>query len=577
MNIIFNEVSIEGFMSIDREVISLDDLGVVVVRGLNEYDPLFKSNGSGKSAIFDAILWGLTGYTSRGSSNVINRYQVPQTGTRVIIDFNLDDDHYKVTRTEGYEGGGKTLTIIKNDEDISGSTLTKSRDILREQLSFVNYDVLTSIIILSQGLSGRLSNLSPAHRKSRLEYLSNTDSVLEEIQAKVNGAYNEVVSELQELNSEKLKIESVISANNSTIASCNSKINEIKRNTDPDSEINEDNVDEYLKRVDELTSDITTLMDKYRSFNTMKSEHDSQLSRVTSRMQSLAVDIQRVANDWKSANSNRCPTCGKDLDDSGEILKSLSNSLMNMKSEYSELLDQKNDLDSKQIIDGSKYYDIATEYMRERDDIQSKLSRYEKSRASTSSYESTIVECNEVIEEKTEELKKVLEKIKSKEEELDIANFYKSAVSRRFRNFLLDGVIGYLNKRLAYYSEYLFSNEQVVYLESNKNNIDIRLGDSYFEDLSGGEGRRVDIILQLAQRDLSRSESGFNCNLLVLDEVLDYLDSDGIYSVLNMLEVESTSISTMMIVTHKDEISVPSDLELTVVKGEDRLSRITKL
>jgi DNA repair exonuclease SbcCD ATPase subunit len=116
----------------------------------------------------------------------------------------------------------------------------------------------------------------------------------------------------------------------------------------------------------------------------------------------------------------------------------------------------------------------------------------------------------------------------------------------------------------------------VVTLEIEGNNINIYLGTRRFEDLSGGEGRRVDIILQLIQRDLARNESGFSSNLMVLDEILDNLDATGADSVISLLEYKSPDINTMMIVSHKPDINIPSDKVITVVKDSDQISRIEK-
>ena len=133
-----------------------------------------------------------------------------------------------------------------------------------------------------------------------------------------------------------------------------------------------------------------------------------------------------------------------------------------------------------------------------------------------------------------------------------------------------------MNHKSEEYSPYLFERQGLVRLEIDGNNINIYLGNRRFEDLSGGEGRRVDIILQLIQRDLARNESGFSSNLLVLDEILDNLDATGADAVINLLEYKSPDINSLLIVSHKPDINIPSDSTLTVVKNSDQISRIMK-
>ena len=133
-----------------------------------------------------------------------------------------------------------------------------------------------------------------------------------------------------------------------------------------------------------------------------------------------------------------------------------------------------------------------------------------------------------------------------------------------------------MNHKSIEYSPYLFEKQGNVSLEIDGNNINIYLGNRRFEDLSGGEGRRVDIILQLIQRDLARNESGFSSNILVLDEILDNLDAIGADSVIRLLEYKSPDIDSMLIVSHKQDITIPSDRVIKVVKSKDQLSHISK-
>lgn len=82
--------------------------------------------------------------------------------------------------------------------------------------------------------------------------------------------------------------------------------------------------------------------------------------------------------------------------------------------------------------------------------------------------------------------------------------------------------------------------------------------------------------MQLIQRDLARNESGFTSNILVMDEILDNLDSVGADSVIRLLEHKSPDVETMLIVSHKQDITIPSDRVIKVVKSADQLSHISK-
>ena len=73
MNLRFDSIDIESFRSIDRAVVDLSNQGTVIVKGINEYEDNATSNGSGKSSIFEAIIYALFEETSSGEKDVANR------------------------------------------------------------------------------------------------------------------------------------------------------------------------------------------------------------------------------------------------------------------------------------------------------------------------------------------------------------------------------------------------------------------------------------------------------------------------------------------------------------------------
>ena len=70
-------------------------------------------------------------------------------------------------------------------------------------------------------------------------------------------------------------------------------------------------------------------------------------------------------------------------------------------------------------------------------------------------------------------------------------------------------------------------------------------------------------------------QSDFYCNLLVMDEAFDYLDDAGISNLLDLIDKESATVDTLMVITHKNDVYISSDKEMTVIKGEDGISRIS--
>lgn len=566
----------QGFMSFDELEFDLENLGLVQVKGKNEFEPKADSNGSGKSALFEMVIWLLTGHTSRGSSEVGN--QITGTGVYVEGNLSIDDHDYFIRRSKNHELYKSSLYVEKDGEDISGNTLTKSKAILSDELGELDYDTLTSIIILSQGLPSRLSTLKPSSRKSRLEELSNTEMYIEEVKSKLDKAIRSISEDQVGLSNKMVSIDTEINSLNLSISSNTRKLEDIRSKSNE--LISEE---EYLN----IEKELLTLRDALQKRGAKVQDLNSKLNKLksltsidTSTLERHKVDIQKLLDQYNSISASICPTCHTVLD-SPEKLQSMKDSISQ------RILELKQDC-GKILTSLSEYKDkiphIEEEISFNNKEISEinnnigvltmKCNNYKSYSTSTDflleSIDSSKLKISELENSKlglTKELQEITNKI-------SIANFYKSHVSRNFRAFLLEGVITYMNNKSKEYSPYLFDKQGYVSLKIEGNNINIYLGDRRFEDLSGGEGRRVDIILQLIQRDLAKNESGLSSNILVLDEILDYLDSAGINSVMSLVEHKSPDVGSMLVVTHKKDVVIPSDSTMTVVKSSNQISHL---
>lgn len=108
------------------------------------------------------------------------------------------------------------------------------------------------------------------------------------------------------------------------------------------------------------------------------------------------------------------------------------------------------------------------------------------------------------------------------------------------------------------------------------NDLDIAYCGKMFDNLSGGEKQRVDLILQFAIRNMLIFYLGADSNMLVLDEITDFLDKRSCDAVMSLVESELDSIDSVFIVSHHaEELELPIDSELHVVKDENGISEIT--
>lgn len=566
----------QGFMSFDECEFSLSDLGTVVVNGRNRFEPKADSNGSGKSALFDMIVWLLTGSTSRGASVVSN--EILENGVYVEGELYVDEDLYIIRRSKNHPEYGTNITISKNGEDISGDTMTDSKNILSSEFNDLDYDTLTSIIILSQGLPGRLSSLKPSSRKSRLEELSRTEHYIEDVKYKIDETISELCDKISTINSKILACDSEINTNQFNINNNQRKIDEI--NEKSEGLITAEQFTQLEVELEQANSELSDYQSEYNEIRFSIQKNDSSKRELNNELDRLKMDIYNLVLQFQSFTSAKCPTCGNDITDEtklNEMRSSVNSQLIEKKSRVGEIISG-----ISQIDDDSSALSLKLPPLQENinatkvliDDMTKQMNDFRSYNSSTDILKEAIESSKTIISDKTKQKSELESQRDNLNDELNIANFYKNQASRKFRSFLLEGVVEYMNHKSKQYSPYLFEKQGVVNLRINKNNIDIYLGDRKFENLSGGEGRRVDIILQIIQRDLAKNESGLSSNVLVLDEILDYLDSIGIESVLKLFEYKSPDINSLLIVTHKKDVKVPADTAYTVIKGSDQISNL---
>ena len=132
------------------------------------------------------------------------------------------------------------------------------------------------------------------------------------------------------------------------------------------------------------------------------------------------------------------------------------------------------------------------------------------------------------------------------------------------RKRILENYVPYLNKKI---NEYAYSLGLPHVCEINPDlTVDLTYmsrGVSYY-NLSRGERLRLDMATTVAFRDVM-AMLGKGCNLSLLDEVLDSaLDASGIHAALKFI---CSSAETVLLVTHREELSAGIDEKMFVVKS----------
>lgn len=150
-------------------------------RGITEIDfspissaVIIGENGAGKSSILDAITYALFGVargTSKSGDNADRLITAGEDFCRIELDFQMEKRLYRVIRKRDLAKQSTDLELFLNEEDqwinISCSTLKATQDKIHSLIR-VNYELFVSSVMIMQGKADSFTRKDPSERKELL-------------------------------------------------------------------------------------------------------------------------------------------------------------------------------------------------------------------------------------------------------------------------------------------------------------------------------------------------------------------------------------------------------------------------
>lgn len=617
MNLNFQNIKLHNFMSYQDADVSLNRHGYVLVSGINN-NPIdnAKSNGTGKSSLFSAISWVLTGLTSSGSKEVANIYL--DGTTSVELDFTVDSIPYKIIRTKN----PSNLKIFMNGEDKSGKGIRDTEKLLSEYLPDITYTLLNSVIILGQGLPQRFSNNTPSGRKEVLEKLSNSDFMITDLKTRVANRGAQLKMMLREVEDKITDLNARLDITSSQLENAETELSKL------DDKAFEQLSNDLIKEQTNIVNHKTAVALYDGQINEKETELNGlveQLAKASQKHQEdranlELIDIVDISNKIAEVSAEKtqlskeiiqldsvtdvCPTCGQKLPNVHKIdTTEKKKELQALQDKLAEYTYKKAEIE-KANTDTIKAFESA--FAVEQEQLNSKYTEVQKQlydvRSKRSAEDAEIKKCEMQIHEMQtalmnfETTKKSLEdnisslKLKISDykdrivcynkdvdtlsKHIDINSKMSTILSRDFRGYLLENVITFISNQAKQYAQDIFDNDKLEFLLDG-NNISIMYDSKDYEVLSGGEKQKIDVIIQLAIRDMLCSFLNFSSNILVLDEITDNLDIVGCQKMFNLISTKLNDVEAVYLISHhRDDFEIPYDDEITIIKGTDRISRI---
>lgn len=622
MDIKFKKLHIENFMSIGEADIDLSDRAFTLIEGINNNEnDNARSNGSGKSSIFESLVWTLTGNTMRGNKDVVNFNG--NDGALVTLEFIVDDNKFIVTRTKDHSKHKTNLFIEINGVDKSGKGIRDSEKLLAEYLPDLTPSLIGSVIVLGQGLPQKFTNNSPSGRKEVLEKLFKSDFMIQDLKDRISTRKGELNEELRKVQDSKLvaltKLESAID----TINLNNAKLKQLQEQDSLEFyadalhkeilEIEErqiqlkDEIDTYTIKRDNANTRISSAkIRKAEIIAEIDKEYESTKEYVSSNLNECKVNLNIATTELSKVKNIKdvCPTCGQKLPEVHKPdLKSYEQAVEDANVELGKWVEQLNEIKAeieKKKLSATKQLeeDIALcekellECSLKVDELKNRHSNndralIEKRRLFDENMDlqktrhiqiQQLVDSNERNEVIKDNLNLDIKECEETETEinnrLSIISKFNTVITRDFRGYLLNDIIKHINIKVKDFASLVFGTDLIEFT-LNGNNLLISYNSKEYEALSGGERQKVDLIIQFAIRDMLCRHTSFSSNIIVLDEIFDNLDDVGCQRILDLITTRLYDISSIFIITHHShELSIPYDDIVKVEKGLDGVTTI---
>lgn len=616
----FKKITVHNFGSYAHAELDLQNKGFCMVSGQNNYiKDGAASNGSGKSAMFSAICYALTGETVGGIKSGLKNINVEENDCWVELDFSYNKDQYIITRTLSPK---TDMKIIKNDIDISGKGIRESEKKLAEVLPEITKDLITSTIIMGQGNVTRFSSFSPSGRKELLEKLTKSDFMIEDLKGRICNRQTTLSAKIREY-------EDSLIANNTQLNISNNKLvglrKELSERVMPDFNaiLNQLRVDQFA-----LTSQLDTLKIESSSLELQLQAMSDELVRLTEakaaenaeelamynkkygelsvEKNTLTLKRGALLDEIKKlkAITDTCPTCGQSLPNIqkpstarqesevhqlDEQLKINADNFCKANAVHQQYLIEidgrhKQKLDIANANTASVRAQLNTKRDQENqlkyqlENIQIQINKQLYDQQHWAQYTKKLENDIGVHEQEVASIINIINITTSAKNELlehlAVVKKMDTLVKRDFRGYLLSNIIAYLDKKAKEYCEIVFGTSELS-LSLNGNALDITYCGKMFDLLSGGEKQRVDLIIQLAIRDMLITYLDLNANILVLDEITDFLDKKSCKAVMSLLENALQTVESVFIISHHEtELEISTDSHIQIIKNAHGISEL---
>lgn len=602
---------VENFLSFGEAEFDFEDAGLVLVEGENLDDKSARSNGSGKSAMIDALVWCLFGTTLRGYENdeVVNRKVGEDCAVLVVV----EDDHgeYGIYRSRRHSRTKNALTLSANGADASGPTNTETQEIVEKLLGCSKRTFLSSVVF-GQDRAYRFSSLTDKEQKDILDEVLGMERFTQAYSAARNKAA-EASAACDKLDREMERAEELRDQAGEEAEQLREKDESFEDERKGKLKVEREKLThakQWVKKNATGSSDkLKTEVEKAKKLEARAEESLLAIDKVRDEAFELRVVAQTKVSELRSQLKRHeglkgdCTTCGQLIDDvqhervlsdlkkkhtaATKTLEKAQAAVDQIEEKLTAAQQAAVDLrrasyNAQKTLAESAAADANAKAWKQRvTEYESRIAELEKE---TNPYAALAERVETKRKKYAKEAELLAEQLKAEESRAKLADFWVKAFSAKgLRSLLIDSSLPLLNEEAARISRAVTGGAITVEfsalseLKSGKTvdrfevKVDNKHGAGSYLGNSAGERAKVDLCVGLALQRLVASRSSASFNVCFFDEVFDHLDGAAHERVVDVLsEIDKDSV---YVVSHDEDLKAWFPSSLRIVK-KGGLSRV---
>lgn len=522
-------IYIKNFFSIQELQLDLETKGITCIEGRNKDTQ--GSNGSGKSSIYEAMVWGLFGRTIRKSvqDSLVNNKAKKECQVTLQLDKGIEI--CRIVKPP-------YLHIKIDDKVHIKESYQDTQKFIEDHLN-INYKSFLVANVFGQ--QNEMDFISASLEDKRI--MLKTFLGLEEfftLRDKFKEKKNEIVTKLKSIDYSIESNKKIITKADTAILAAEEKILSIKK--------------EY---------NLTT---QYKLEDILLKEKEA--AKIATLVKYAEEDIQSIKTEIKSIEESKvqknCKTCGSvikalqplDITYLDISIKELKKNLAQKEDELKYVTNELETINKTIPISSANYYKIK--------DIET--------------HESNLRLNKQLKEEHEVIFKEELGRKEKQNKYLDILKFWETVFSEQgIIKYVIQNVLDHFNNRCMHYLSILTNGKSSIkFSDSFEEVITINGLPTYYHSLSGGERKKINFAVLLALQSLLDFTSKAKFDLILLDEVAESIDDESISNFYSLL-TELSKTKAVYIVSHnttlREYLTDKKKIKLVKSKGITKLEK----